>query len=237
MAKGPYWCVCTRVLVWRKVSTGVCVHTCVGMPKGLQHFPRPPLSNLDCCYLFGIQTAHYHMKCRVQCACSFARSSSINGMIWVRGNPTDYDAWADATGDSGWEYQHFGKYMTRSEDASLTRPDLDPNNRDNHSPSQQGWASAVRDYSTEAPRGFKGPMKLTHGGFVHPLCEAFVDAGVESGVGLCRTEDFNQGSNTSGVGTSPPRQTAARYTATFLFMEVNVHHRHHACSAHLTRNF
>lgn len=41
-------------------------------------------------------------------------SGSINGMVYFRGHPTDYDAWADA-GATGWSYAEVLPYFTRSE--------------------------------------------------------------------------------------------------------------------------
>ena len=38
-------------------------------------------------------------------------SSMINGMIWVRGHPNDYDSWGDITGDKSWKYEHLLQYF------------------------------------------------------------------------------------------------------------------------------
>jgi choline dehydrogenase len=43
-------------------------------------------------------------------------SSSINGMLYIRGNPLDYDAWRDAYGCSGWGYLDLLPYFLRAED-------------------------------------------------------------------------------------------------------------------------
>ncbi len=42
--------------------------------------------------------------------------SSINGMIYMRGQTQDYDSWADATGDDRWRWEHVLPYYKRSED-------------------------------------------------------------------------------------------------------------------------
>ena len=40
-------------------------------------------------------------------------SSSINGMVWVRGNPLDFDGWAKQ-GAEGWGYRHVLPYFRRA---------------------------------------------------------------------------------------------------------------------------
>ena len=42
-------------------------------------------------------------------------SSSINGMIFQRGNPLDYEGWADAPGMEAWDYAHCLPYFKRME--------------------------------------------------------------------------------------------------------------------------
>ena len=42
-------------------------------------------------------------------------SSSINGMIYVRGNPGDFDRWAALTGFAEWDYEHCLPFFKRSE--------------------------------------------------------------------------------------------------------------------------
>lgn len=43
-------------------------------------------------------------------------SSSINGMIYIRGNRVDYDTWRDAYGCMGWGYADLLPYFLRAED-------------------------------------------------------------------------------------------------------------------------
>ena len=42
--------------------------------------------------------------------------SSINGMIYMRGQSDDYDNWATLTGDSSWRWQHCLPYFKKHED-------------------------------------------------------------------------------------------------------------------------
>jgi choline dehydrogenase len=42
-------------------------------------------------------------------------SSTINGMMYQRGNPADFDQWAAETGEPGWDYAHLLPYFQRHE--------------------------------------------------------------------------------------------------------------------------
>ncbi|QJP09684.1 choline dehydrogenase [Pseudomonas multiresinivorans] len=88
-------------------------------------------------------------------------SSSINGMVYIRGHARDYDGWA-AQGCEGWDYQRVLPYFIRSE---------------NH-------ASGADDY-----HGAAGHLHVTPGEIDTPLCAAFVAAGEEAGYG--RSSDLN----------------------------------------------
>jgi len=88
-------------------------------------------------------------------------SSSINGMVFVRGHAKDYDYWAD-NGAPGWSYADVLPYMMRMETS--------------HG-GQLGW------------RGSSGPLHVTRGPRRNPLYGAFVEAGREAGYPV--TEDYN----------------------------------------------
>ncbi|MBD8892247.1 choline dehydrogenase [Roseibium litorale] len=88
-------------------------------------------------------------------------SSSINGMVYVRGHALDYDTWQDM-GASGWSYQDVLPYFQRMET------------------SHSGEAGL---------RGTNGPLHVTRGTKWNPLYEAFKSAGREAGYGL--TGDYN----------------------------------------------
>jgi len=89
-------------------------------------------------------------------------SSSINGMVYIRGNPLDYDEWARIPGLEHWSYSHCLPYFRRAE----TR-DTGPN-----------------DY-----HGGDGPLPVTQSKPSNPLFEAFIESGVEAG--FERTDDLN----------------------------------------------
>ncbi|MCP4330354.1 MAG: choline dehydrogenase [Alphaproteobacteria bacterium] len=88
-------------------------------------------------------------------------SSSINGMIYVRGNAMDFENW-EKLGAKCWSYADVLPYFRRAET----------------------FAEGGDDY-----RGADGPLHTMRGRRVNPLYEAFVAAGAEAGYG--RTEDMN----------------------------------------------
>ena len=88
-------------------------------------------------------------------------SSSINGMVYVRGHACDYDTWADM-GARGWGYADVLPYFKRMETS--------------HG-GQDGW------------RGTDGPMHVTRGVRKNPLFHAFVEAGKQAGYQF--TADYN----------------------------------------------
>ena len=88
-------------------------------------------------------------------------SSSINGMVYVRGHAEDFNQW-EQEGASGWSYADVLPYFKRLET------------------SHGGEAGA---------RGTDGPMHVTRGEMTRPLFEAFIEAGKQAGFGF--TEDYN----------------------------------------------
>jgi choline dehydrogenase len=88
-------------------------------------------------------------------------SSSINGMVYVRGHARDFDHWRDQGAD-GWGYADVLPYFRRMEQS--------------HG-GQDGW------------RGTDGPLHVQRGPRKNPLFHAFVEAGRQAGYGV--TEDYN----------------------------------------------
>ncbi|WP_419843062.1 choline dehydrogenase [Candidatus Poriferisodalis sp.] len=99
----------------------------------------------------------YHARGKV-----LGGSSSINGMIFQRGNPVDYDRWAGQPGMSAWDYRHCLPYFKRMEQC-LAGPDE--------------W------------RGGEGPLMLERGPAAGPLFDAFFEAVQQAGYVL--TDDVN----------------------------------------------
>jgi len=91
-------------------------------------------------------------------------SSSINGMIFQRGNPLDYERWAADPGMETWDFAHCLPYFRRMEDCTAAAAD-DP------------W------------RGHGGPLVLERGPATSPLFRAWFAAAVEAGYPL--TTDVN----------------------------------------------
>jgi len=99
----------------------------------------------------------YHARGKV-----LGGSSSINGMIFQRGNPMDYDKWAAEPGMQQWSYEHCLPYFKRMEDRLVGGDD---------------W------------RGASGPLKLETGPADNPLFEAWLRAGPQAG--FASTPDVN----------------------------------------------
>jgi len=97
-------------------------------------------------------------------------SSSINAMVFVRGQAEDFDDWA-ALSNPGWGWQDVLPYFKKSEDN----------------------ARGANTY-----RGTGGPLHVSDtAGAVHPLCQVFIQGALEAG--LARNDDFN-GAAQEGVG-------------------------------------
>ena len=88
-------------------------------------------------------------------------SSSINGMVYVRGNALDYEGWV-ASGVKGWSYKEVLPYFRKAE---------------------------CRTEGGDAYRGASGPLGISTGTCQNPLYAAFIEAGVQSG--YRRTADMN----------------------------------------------
>ncbi len=88
-------------------------------------------------------------------------SSSINGMVYIRGAPRDYDDWEQA-GCTGWGWDRIGAQYLKLEDHVLGADE---------------W------------RGTGGPLKITRQAKGNPLCQAILDAAGE--LGVPEVEDVN----------------------------------------------
>lgn len=100
-------------------------------------------------------------------------SSSINGMVYVRGHARDFDHWADQ-GATGWAYADVAPYFRRLET----------------------WHGQA-DGGDPAWRGASGPLHVTRGPRRNPLFNAFIAAG--QAAGYPATADYN-GQQQEGFG-------------------------------------
>lgn len=98
-------------------------------------------------------------------------TSTINGMVYVRGNAHDFEEW-EQLGAKGWGYRDCLPYFKRAE----------------------SWSGGADDY-----RGGDGPLGVCGGNDMrlNPLYQAFIDAGVEAG--YPKTDDYN-GERQEGFG-------------------------------------
>lgn len=87
--------------------------------------------------------------------------SSMNAMVYIRGNRADYDGWA-AAGATGWSFQDVLPYFRRSEDNQRGESEL---------------------------HGVGGPLTVSDSRSNHPLATAFIEAAVQAG--YKHNEDFN----------------------------------------------
>src|SRR5712671_2688889 len=90
-------------------------------------------------------------------------TSSINGMVYMRGNPADYDLWRQR-GCAGWDWDSVLPYFKKAED---------------------------QERGPSATHGAGGPLRVVDQPIRWELADAFVAAGVEAG--LPRNDDFNDG--------------------------------------------
>jgi choline dehydrogenase len=97
-------------------------------------------------------------------------SSSINAMVYIRGNRADYDEWRDAYGCEGWGFDDLLPYFKRSED---------------------------NERGEDAFHGAGGPLPVCDGRSNNEMSHAFVDAAVA--YGLPANDDFN-GPEQDGAG-------------------------------------
>ncbi len=97
-------------------------------------------------------------------------SGSINGMVYFRGHPTDFDDWA-AAGNPGWSYREVMPYFLRSENNDA--------------------------YPDSAYHGQGGPMNVKFIKRPNPMTPSFLEA--MNGLGYKRNPDFN-GPSSEGYG-------------------------------------
>jgi choline dehydrogenase len=111
-------------------------------------------------------------------------SSSLNAMIYIRGNRYDYDTWRDEYGCAGWGFADLLPYFIRAEDNSR---------------------------GASAYHGAGGPLRVQDAHHKSPLTKAFVESARASG--LAANDDFN-GPSQDGVGFYQVTQRGGRRCST-----------------------
>ncbi|NMD57197.1 MULTISPECIES: GMC family oxidoreductase [Tsukamurella] len=96
--------------------------------------------------------------------------SSMNAMIYIRGNRADFDAWESEYGAQGWSYDDVLPYFIKAENNTARRDDF---------------------------HGTRGPLNVEDRVYTHPLVSAWVESAVSSG--LKPNDDFN-GATQDGAG-------------------------------------
>ena len=116
-------------------------------------------------------------------------SSSINAMLYLRGQARDYDEWAMLTGDSGWSWQNVLPTFMRVEDS---------------------WRGA------DEKHGEGGELHVDTPRTRWEILDAFRDAAVEHGVPL--TDDFNRGDNEGVSRFEVTQKDGMRWSAAKAFL-------------------
>lgn len=128
--------------------------------------------------------------------------SSINGMIYMRGQARDYDHWATLTGDPSWRWENVLPYFKKHEDHY--RLDTQP------------------DEPFSRFHGHGGEWRIEKQRLQWDVLDAFAQAAVEAGIPP--TDDFNQGNN-EGVGYFEVNQRSGfRWNTAKAFLKP-IHHR------------
>ncbi|MGB5987789.1 MAG: choline dehydrogenase [Desulfobacterales bacterium] len=132
----------------------------IHMPAGL----TVPLGNkhYDWCYVSEPEPHMHNRRIEHGRGKLLGGSSSINGMIYIRGNPLDYEKWAADPGMEKWDYAHCLPYFKRAE---------------------------TRRVGADEYHGVNGPLFLETGPCQNPLFAAFLNAVKEAGHPL--TADVN----------------------------------------------
>ena len=123
-----------------------------------------PMNTSKYAWQFETQPEPYLNKREMHCPRGkvLGGSSSINGMVYVRGHAKDFDEWQQH-GATGWDYAHCLPYFKKAE----------------------SWAFGANKY-----RGGDGPLGVNNGNQMqNPLYQAFIDAGVDAG--YLASKDYN----------------------------------------------
>jgi choline dehydrogenase len=116
-------------------------------------------------------------------------SSSINGMVYVRGNPLDYDTWAQL-GNRGWSYDSVLPYFKKSE---------------HYEP------------GGDETRGRGGPLNVTALREPCELCDAFIAAAIAEG--FRRNPDYNNGDQEGFAYFQATQKNGRRWSAARAFLD------------------
>ena len=123
--------------------------------------------------------------------------SSINGMVYMRGQHQDYDDWGALPGCEGWSYANMLPYFKKSENFD---------------------AGPETEYHAKG-----GELNVTHVQMKYPITEAYIDAAVS--VGIPRNEDIN-GETQEGIGyVQVNMKNGQRWSSADAFLSAEVKRR------------
>lgn len=147
---------------------GMDYNLMIHMPSALSY----PMANPKYTWMYESEPEAGMANRRIHCPRGkvIGGSSSINGMVYIRGHALDYEGWAQDVGLADWSYADCLPYFRKSE---------------------------TRAKGGDAYRGDSGPLHVSTGAGKNPLYRAFIDAGVEAGYPY--TEDMN-GYQQEGLG-------------------------------------
>jgi choline dehydrogenase len=117
-------------------------------------------------------------------------SSSINAMLYLRGQARDYDEWAQLTGDAGWSWPQVLPVFMQSEDY---------------------WRGA------DEKHGAGGELRVETPRVQWDIIDAFHDAAVETGIPA--TDDFNRGNNEGVSRFEVTQKSGVRWSAARAFLD------------------
>jgi choline dehydrogenase len=167
--------------MWIRIPVGYL--RCIGNPRADWCYRTEPEAGLN-------GRSILYARGRVLGGCS-----SINGMIYMRGQAEDYDGWAEATGDSRWSWRSVLPIFRQTE---------------------RHWAGESEFH------GGAGEWRVERQRLRWDILDRFVEAAQQAGIPA--TEDFNRGSN-EGVGFFEVNQKRGlRWNATRAFLD-SVEHR------------
>lgn len=116
-------------------------------------------------------------------------SSSINGMLYVRGQPLDYDIWSQQ-GNRGWSYEQVLPYFKKSENY---------------------------EGKGDESRGRGGPLNVADMYERHELCDAFIEAA--AGNGFPKNPDYNNGNQEGFGYYQTTMKDGKRWSAARAFLD------------------
>ena len=161
----------------------------ISMPMGIGKILKPPSPyvSLYAASPGGNRANEYWLKGK-----TIGGSSSINGMVYMRGRPEDYDSWVEG-GCPGWGWDEIGRCFTEIEDHALGR----------------------------APyRGVGGPLHVSVPASSDPVCRAFLEASAQAGVPLVEDVNAMEAVHDGGFGWQPRTiKTGRRVSAARAFLK------------------